>query len=152
MEDLIKKYKLVPHPEGGYFNEIYQSNLHLESPVTGEKRPAVTHIYFLLLRGQISRFHRVVHDELWHFYEGAPLSLILYDGDKIKKERIGPGKNYMAVVPGNVWQAAESTGQYSLVGCTVAPGFDFADFSFLNDSAGDLSYFKARQTGLDRFL
>ena len=131
MEHLIEKYQLSPHPEGGYYREVYRSAQTVNSPITGEKRHAVTQIYFLLTAGQISRFHRVVHDEIWHFYEGAPLTLIQYDGKKVGEQTIGPDSGYMAVVPGGVWQAAESTGEYTLVGCTVAPGFDFADFSFL---------------------
>jgi len=152
MKDLIKKYGLAPHPEGGYFREIYRSDICLESPATKTMRNAATHIYFLLAKGQVSRFHRVIHDELWHFYQGAPLRLIQYDGSKIKEEVIGPEAAYMSVVPGNVWQAAESAGEYSLVGCTVAPGFDFEDFSFLSDAPEDLARFTAEQDEFKRFI
>ncbi len=148
MEELIKRYDLAPHPEGGYFKEIYRSDLRLVSPETCTQRHAVTQIYFMLTAGQVSRFHRVVHDEIWHFYEGAPLSLIQYDGKTVSRQVIGPGENYTAVVPGKFWQAAESTGKYTLVGCTVAPGFDFTDFSFMNDADA----FTAKHKGYERFI
>ena len=151
METLIEKYQLTPHPEGGYFKEIYRSELSLTSPVTQGVRQAVTQIYFLLTAGQLSRFHRVVHDEIWHFYEGAPLALIQYDGSRVVREEIGPGASYTAVVPGGVWQAAESTGDYSLVGCTVAPGFDFTDFTFLSDH-GEVEGFQTKHPELKKFI
>ncbi len=150
MEELIKRYDLAPHPEGGYFKEVYRSDLCLVSPVTCTRRHAVTQIYFMLTAGQVSRFHRVVHDEIWNFYEGAPLSLIQYDEKNVSKQVIGPGEDYTAVVPGKIWQAAESTGAYTLVGCTVAPGFDFTDFSFFSDKDADT--FTAAHTGYERFI
>ena len=152
MKELIEKYGLAPHPEGGYFKEIYRSGLRLVSPETRTLRHAVTQIYFLLGAGQVSRFHRVVHDEIWHFYQGDPLTLVRYDGNTLDTQVIGPGEDYTAVVPGNIWQAAETTGQYSFVGCTVAPGFDFTDFSFLADAPGDLAGFKTAHTGYERFI
>ena len=153
MEKLINRYGLTPHPEGGYFKEIYRSKQRVRSEIITETRNAVTHIYFLLKKGQISRFHRVVHDEIWNFYEGDPLQLIQFDTNGIKEVTIGPGcETYVTIVPGNTWQAAATTGRYSLVGCTVAPGFDFADFSFLRDTPGELARFQAEQTGYAHFL
>ncbi len=153
MEDLIKTYKLSPHPEGGYYREIYRSDFNVRSERAAATRAAVTHIYFLLKKGQFSRFHRVVHDEIWHHYQGAPLTLIRFDGNAVTKETIGPGQDHFtAVVPGTVWQAAESTGEYSLVGCTVAPGFDFKDFSFLSDSPADLTVLKEQVSYYHRFI
>ena len=134
MQELIDKYKLVPHLEGGYYAVVYESKQSLKSPVAGKDRKAVTHIYFLLLEGQVSVFHKVIHDEIWNFYEGDPVKLIKFNGLKIKEDIIGSGcSDYASVVEGGVFQAAESTGAYSLVGCTVAPGFEFEDFSFLRD-------------------
>ena len=134
MQHLIDKYNLIPHPEGGYYRELFRSNQIVISSVPDQKRNAVTHIYFLLLRGQVSRFHKVLHDEIWNFYEGSPLRLIKFNGDKIEEVIIGKNSDsYVDVVPGGLFQAAETTGEYSLVGCTVAPGFDFADFSFLTN-------------------
>ena len=136
MQELIDKYNLVPHPEGGYYAVVYESTQTVKSTVVKKDRKAVTHIYFLLLKGQVSLFHKVVHDEIWNFYEGDPVKLIKYDGSEIKEDIIGSGcSEYVSVVEGGVFQAAESTGAYSLVGCTVAPGFEFDDFSFLRDES-----------------
>lgn len=135
VKDLIFKYKLQRHPEGGYFAETYRSEKIVESPVNGQQRSAVTDIYFLLSKGEISRFHKVRHDEIWHFYEGAPMQIIKYDGANISEDLIGPDcpGGYKSVVPGGVYQAAVPKGEYCLAGCTVAPGFDFTDFYFLAD-------------------
>ncbi len=152
-EALIKKYDLAAHPEGGYYKEIFRSKTILSSPVHSRQRNAATHIYFLLGRGDISRFHKVLHDEIWNFYEGAPLKLICFDGKKVTENIMGPGCNsYTAIVNGGVYQAAVSTGDYSLVGCTVAPGFDFNDFSFLKDSPRDLEPFTRVKTKYNKFL
>ena len=75
MHPLVNKLGLEPHPEGGYYRQIYRSATQVSSPKHGLPRPAVTHIYFLLLKGQVSRFHRVLHDEIWNHYDGAPLTL-----------------------------------------------------------------------------
>ena len=134
MQKLIDKFQLVPHPEGGYFSEFYRSEQSVKSATVNQDRRSATHIYFLLPAGQVSLFHNVVHDEIWNFYEGDPLKLLKYDGRGIEEEIIGPaGNGYVSIVKGGVYQAAESTGAYSLVGCTVAPGFEFEDFSFLRD-------------------
>lgn len=103
-----------------------------------KKRNSVTHVYFLLGKGDISRFHRVLHDEIWNFYDGAPLRLIQFDRQQVTEETIGPQcKDYVSIVKDGSYQAAEPLGDYSLVGCTVAPGFDFTDFSFLRDNKKD---------------
>lgn len=133
VKELIQKYNLQPHPEGGYFKEEYRSKQKVLSSISGEERNTVTHIYFLLEKGQFSRFHKVIHDEIWNYYEGDPIKLIEYNGNEMFEKVIGPGSDdYFVVIKGGVFQAAESIGDYSLVGCTVAPGFDFKDFSFLN--------------------
>ena len=134
IDDIIQKYSLQKHPEGGFFAENYRSS-SIVNNVNGSERPAVTDIYYLLQQGQISRFHKVVSDELWHFYEGASLRLFKYDGNNVSETVIGPNcaDGYKVVVEGGVYQAAISAGEYSLVGCTVAPGFEFEDFSFFSD-------------------
>ncbi|MBN1142207.1 MAG: cupin domain-containing protein [Deltaproteobacteria bacterium] len=138
MRNLIAHYGLRPHPEGGFYREVYRSQQTVTSSLAGAERRALTHIYFLLLRDQISRFHRVRHDEVWNFYEGAPLTLVTFDGTEVRTHRLGPGADYVLVVAGGLFQAAASEGAFSLVGCTVAPGFEFADFSFLAEDP-DLS-------------
>ena len=113
---------------------VYESKQSVKSPVVNKVRKALTHIYFLLLKGQVSIFHKVAHDEIWNFYQGDPLKLIKYNGSKVEEDVIGSGcSDYASIVEGGVYQAAESTGVYSLVGCSVAPGFEFEDFLFLRD-------------------
>lgn len=137
--ELIDTLELTPHPEGGYYKESYRSPIQLASPQHGKQRCAVTDIYFLLLAGQVSRIHKVLHDELWHFYEGAALELIEINTHQQATTMILGNSNlppkYQHCIHANHWQAARSTGDYTLVGCTVAPGFDFADFSFLKNTA-----------------
>lgn len=150
---LITAYGLKAHPEGGYYKEIHRSGTTVVSPVNKGRRNAVTHIYFLLCRDNISRFHKVSHDEIWNFYEGAPLNLICFGGRAVREKTIGPGcRGYTAVVKGGTYQAAQSTGEYSLMGCTVAPGFDFNDFAFLKDCRKDLDMFLHCPEKYHRFL
>jgi predicted cupin superfamily sugar epimerase len=136
---LVERLRLAPHPEGGYFREIYRSAALVQPPDERPARAAVTSIFYLLAEGQHSRWHRVRSDEIWHFYAGDPLELhtgseSLEDLTRVTLGGIdGPGR-IVHVVPASHWQAARPLGRYSLVGCTVAPGFDFADFSFLADN------------------
>ncbi|MHC4885124.1 MAG: cupin domain-containing protein [Planctomycetota bacterium] len=140
VSELIESLGLEPHPEGGYFREVYRSEQRLTSPVHGEERNAVTDIYFLLAEGQVSRLHKVLHDEIWHLYEGSPLELIEIDGETqemttvVLDSGVTPPR-YQYCISGGLWQAARPLGAYSLVGCTVAPGFDFADFTFLTEGS-----------------
>lgn len=135
IQTLIDKYQLTPHPEGGYFAETYRAAEEVASPVNQQLRNSVTQIYFLLARGDVSRFHKVLHDEIWHFYEGAPLRLLDASNEDCDEILLGQDGNYHHLIAAHRYQAAESTGEYTLVGCTVAPGFDFADFNFLADDA-----------------
>lgn len=153
MQKLVEKYKLIPHPEGGFYREVFRSGMMVTSPAAGAKRAATTHIYYLLTRGDVSRFHRVLHDEIWNFYEGAPLRLIKYDGKDIREERISQsGDGFVCVMEAGIFQAAETTGEYSLIGCTVAPGFDFKDFSFLSDDGAASERFRTRHPDYVRFI
>lgn len=136
--DLIGDLRLVAHPEGGYYAQIFRSD-SVVAPSDGRgDRPGLTTIYFLLPEGTVSRWHRVLSDEVWHFYEGAPLELLHLSADLTTLTRIvlGPLTADQApvhtVVAGD-WQAARTTGTYTLVGCTVGPGFDFQDFTMLSD-------------------
>ena len=136
---LIAQLGLKPHPEGGYYGELYRSDASV-TPVDGRgPRSALTTIYFLLPAGAVSRWHRVQSDEVWHFYEGAPLELWIASpsGDRIDTRRLGPlevRQQPVHTVQAGWWQAARSTGGYTLVGCTVGPGFDFEDFSLAEDT------------------
>ena len=124
--NLVEKYGLEPHPEGGYYRQVYKS-----SHVIGN-RTALTAIYFLLERGQVSRWHRVLSDEIWTHLEGAPLTLWMHDGTSTTSTTLD-GDTRIAAVPRTVWQAAETTGDYTLVACFVAPGFEFEDFAMMSD-------------------
>ena len=129
---LIEKYELQRHPEGGWYREIYRSNLQLGQPAgyPGE-RTALTAIYFLLEGGDFSAFHRVRGEEAWLHLAGAPLELILLDREPERHLLTGVngGGEPLVVVPPGVLQAARSLGDFTLVSCLVAPGFDFADFT-----------------------
>ena len=154
-QQLIEHHQLEPHPEGGWYREVYRAEQYVASPVTGDPRSAFTHIHFLLERGQLSRFHQVRHGEVWNFYAGAPLRLITFD-DALKQVREcqlggnGVTADYVSIVEPGHYQAAESTGDFSLVGCSVAPGFDFADFSFLKDDDAGLA--ALLPDGLEKFV
>lgn len=124
--NLVEKLGLQPHPEGGYYRQVYKSATNVGD------RTAITAIYFLLERGQISRWHRVLSDELWTFLEGAPLTLWMHDGASTSSTTLN-AQSRIAAVPRTVWQAAETTGDYTLVACFVAPGFEFADFAMMTD-------------------
>lgn len=124
---IIALLGLVPHPEGGHFRETFRDAR------SGEGRAASTAIYFLLRQGERSHWHRVDAAEVWHFYAGAPLELAMAEaGGAVSTVRLGidlaAGERPQAVVPAGVWQSAVSLGAWTLVGCTVAPGFDFAGF------------------------
>ncbi len=148
IQELIKKYDLEPHPEGGWYKETYKSKEAILSnalPVrfSGD-RAFSTAIYFLLEAGNFSAFHRIKSDECWHFYTGDPLLVyvIMPDG-KMEIIRLGSdftnGELFQYVVPANCWFASRPApkSSFSFVGCTVSPGFDFADFELA--SAAELS-------------
>jgi uncharacterized protein len=125
---IIRLLDLKPHPEGGYFRETFRD------PARDARGRAVsTLIYFLLGAGQVSRWHRVDATEVWHFYAGAPLELkTSQNGEEASAHRLGhnlfAAERPQFVVPAHCWQSAMSLGAWTLVGCTVAPGFEFAVF------------------------
>jgi predicted cupin superfamily sugar epimerase len=135
---LIATLDLKPHPEGGYYGEVYRSTATVHPADGRGARAALTTIYFLLPAGAVSRWHQVQSDEVWHFYEGAPLDLWIAPpaGDRIDQHGVGPLEGHrrpVCTVPAESWQAARTTGAYSLVGCTVGPGFDYSDFVLAAD-------------------
>ena len=136
--ELIEKLKLIRHPEGGYYRELYRSDevmsqQGLPGRYTGD-RSFSTAIYFMLTHEDVSKFHKIKSDELWHFYTGDPLGIYLInDTGMVEIKRLGidfaRGESPQIVIPKNHWFGAKTTGNsYSLLGCTVAPGFDFEDF------------------------
>jgi uncharacterized protein len=125
---IIRRLRLRPHPEGGYYRETFRD-------ARAKGRAHSTAIYFLLKRGEVSRWHRIDAAEVWHFYAGAPLELKIRSNGRTKAHVLG---NDLArkqvpqiVVPAHAWQCAKSVGDYTLVGCTVAPGFEFSKFELL---------------------
>jgi predicted cupin superfamily sugar epimerase len=122
-DETVHRLGLVPHPEGGYYREMFRSEAQVTLP-DGRVRSASTAILYLLPADSWSAWHRVTSDEAWHHYEGAPLRLHRLGQETVILEKANP----LAVVPAGVWQAAEPVGGAVLVGCTVAPGFEFQDF------------------------
>lgn len=138
-DEWIDALGLEPHIEGGYYREIYRSGEIFPAEALPRRysgaRCFATAIYFLLKSGQVSRLHRLRSDEIWHFYAGGPLTLhLLAPGADYRSVRLGAdpddGQQLQAVVPSGVWfgAAVDAPDSFALVGCTVAPGFDFADF------------------------
>ena len=139
---VLDALELQPHPEGGFFRETFRSPERLDAVRDGKSRAASTAIYFLLPAGAISAWHRVRSDEVWHFYAGDALELHTLDPEGRAEHHVlgvdlARGERPQAVVPAGVLQAARSLGdRFTLCGCTVAPGFDFADFEM--PSRGEL--------------
>ena len=132
--EIIRTLGLVPHPEGGHYRETFRD----VRTVDGAGRSASTAIYFLLQAGEVSRWHRVDAVEIWHHYAGAPLALTIVEpGLPRRMSTIGPdlaaGQRPQAVVPAHAWQTARSLGDWTLVGCTVAPAFEFSGFEMAPD-------------------
>jgi predicted cupin superfamily sugar epimerase len=125
--EIIARLELEPHPEGGHYRETFR-----DPRADADGRSASTAIYFLLARGERSHWHRIDAVEAWHYYAGHALTLQIADDSGQRTVKLGPelaaGEVPQAIVPAGAWQAAESTGDWTLVGCTVAPGFDFAKF------------------------
>ncbi len=125
--EIIARLDLKPHPEGGHYRETFR-----DADVDAGGRSRSTVIYFLLARGERSHWHRVDAVEIWHYYAGDALTLRIADDGGQRSIKLGAdlaaGEAPQAIVPAHAWQAAESTGDWTLVGCTVAPGFEFSKF------------------------
>ena len=149
--ELLKILGMRPHPEGGHYIEVFRSVQRVQVVDRNIERSALTTIYFLLAAGESSRWHRVMSDEIWHYHEGDAIELLLFDDRGLRRLQLGPVASMTrpaVVVPAGVWQAARTTGAYTLVGCTVGPGFEFADFSLLADAPDAVSRFRARHSDL----
>jgi len=125
--DIIKKLNLQPHPEGGWYAETWRAD------AKNSERPSGTSIYYLLEAGQYSHWHRIDATEIWHFYAGAPLRLSVYEEGSNPRaitlhNDFGVNAAPQMIIPPGVWQAAESLGTWTLVGCTVSPAFEFRNF------------------------
>ena len=134
----MKPIDFTEHPEGGRFREVFRSAKTI-STSQGNIRSALTHIYFSLNPDERSRFHKVSSDEVWNLYQGTGLRLYTWDGSNTPPECItlSSGSNiFCHVIPAGIWQAAEPISDAVLAGCSVAPGFEFSDFTLIDpDSA-----------------
>lgn len=142
-DQLAQQLQLLPHPEGGYYKEVYRSEgtIQLPEPFNGVRNHC-TSIYFMLTGTNFSAFHRIKSDELWHFYEGAVCEVyVIHLNGELEVIRLGRdianGEVYQGVVPAGAWFASCCTAAdgYSLLGCTVSPGFDFVDFEMAERDA-----------------
>ena len=131
-DEIVKLLDLIPHPEGGFYRETFR-----DKDGYGE-RSSSTQIYYLLRAGEKSRSHRVDAAEIWHFYLGEPLELLTAEeGGPVQRTVLGPdlksGETLHHAIPKGVWQSARPLGAFALMGCTVAPGFEFSGFEFTPD-------------------
>lgn len=161
IDQIIHQLELKPHPEGGFYKEIYQSEDFVEESCLPEKfnakRRFCTSIYYLLSAGDFSAFHRIKSDELWHYYAGGSIILHLLDVEKgyqkkILGNQLDSNGSFQVIVPANAWFAAEllEGDLFSLAGCTVSPGFDFNDFE-LADKTKLLLEFPGHTDLINRF-
>ena len=137
-EELIRTLRLQPHPEGGYFAETFRSPRLVRPQGAGRDRSALTTIHFLLGAGDVSRWHRLDADEIWHFIEGGPLALYVLDAGIRSLARVPlgagpPDEVRVHAVPAGSWLAARPAGDYALVGCTMGPGFEPEGFQLMSD-------------------
>ena len=135
-EKIVKKLNLSKHPEGGYYRQTYKSDLIVRPQKGSYTRSCATHIYYFLSRGMNSKFHKVKHDEIWNLYDGEGVKLHIYDDKDNKVDEQILSKSHFkfhTIVHGNLWQAAEPIGDFVLVGCTVAPGWELEDEAYLSD-------------------
>jgi predicted cupin superfamily sugar epimerase len=150
-DELIRTLRLQPHREGGHFSEVFRSRRCVRIEGAGGtpvERSALTTIYFLLAEGEVSRWHRLDADEIWHFYEGKPLELFLLDEKALvfSRVRLGPAASgaasapgtaqlpaFVQVVPAGSWLAARPAGPYALVGCSMGPGFEYEGLTLMKD-------------------
>lgn len=136
VDQLIQRYGLQPHPEGGYFRETYRSGTTVLVGDARLQRSASTAIYYLLSAGVYSAWHRIASDEIWHFHAGSALDIhVLEETGDLRTHRLGhpldtPDADFQAVVPAGCWFAAElvQSDSFAFVSCTVAPGFEFSEF------------------------
>lgn len=152
-EELVRQLELEPHVEGGHYRRIYESSMQCAFGEQGRKRAVATSIYYLLNAGETSRWHRVDADELWHWYEGDAIELLRFDprDRQLTRHVLGPvahGRAPVFVVPAGCWQAGRPLGAYALVGCTVAPGYEWRGFSTLENAPEIVEQLRSIDAGL----
>ncbi len=145
--------ELIPHPEGGRFQEVFRSISQITTSY-GDHRSALTHIYFHLKNGEVSKFHKVTSDEVWNLYQGK-LRLWFWDGDSEALGHIDltpENQCYCYVIPAHYWQAAEPLSDEVLVGCSVGPGFDFVDFTMIDPKSAEANTLQNLNSYVKKFL
>jgi predicted cupin superfamily sugar epimerase len=150
----MRPENLTAHPEGGRFREVHRSAAVVRTD-DGRERSALTHIYFALAAGEVSRFHRVASDEVWNLYRGDGVVLLLWDGGTqvpLRIELSAASGEFCHVVPAGWWQAAAPLGGEVLVGCSVGPGFDFADFTLLTSDRPEAARLRGHGAEFARFV
>jgi predicted cupin superfamily sugar epimerase len=150
----MKPIDLIEHPEGGRFREVFRSAKTIVAQ-DGTVKSALTHIYFSLQPGEVSRFHRVASDEVWNLYQGSGLFLYTWDGTNVPPRRhaLSAHSNcFCHVIPAGSWQAAEPLSDTVLVGCSVAPGFEFSDFILIDANSKDANLLVSIAPEMARFV
>ncbi len=136
-DEIIKKLGLIKHPEGGHYVQTFRDEQKINN------RSISSAIYYLLKKGERSHWHRIDAVEIWHFYAGAPIKLSISDNKSINEYMLGAnilaGERPQIIVPKYYWQSAISLGEWSLVGCTVSPAFEFDGFELAPDDFSPLS-------------
>lgn len=149
----MKPIDLIEHPEGGQFREVFRSGQIIYTS-NGNKRSALTHIYFSLNSGEISRFHKVLSDEVWNLYRGTGVRLYTWDGSNTPPQCIilsSKCNRFCHVIPSGAWQAAEPISGEVLMGCSVGPGFEFSDFTLIDPDSEESKRLIAMAPELSRF-
>ena len=150
----MKPIDLAKHPEGGQFREVFRS-ARIVTAGPGLTRSALTHIYFSLHQGEVSRFHRVSSDEVWNLYQGAGVRLYTWDGTGTRPNCTvlsSEANEFCHVVPAGLWQAAEPIGEFVLVGCSVAPGFEFDDFELIDPASEQAKLLQSIDPKMSKFI
>ena len=150
----MKPEQLIEHPEGGRFREVFRSVRPVQTVGEGE-RSALTHIYFSLKAGEVSRFHKVASDEVWNLYRGEGVRLHTWGGVETQPTTIVLSAEldcFCTVIPAGVWQAAEPLSDEVLVGCSVAPGFEFSDFEMMAPDSEEGRRLRSMDPTMKRFI
>lgn len=153
-KNVMQPQDLIEHPEGGRFREVFRSTGSVTTQ-EGKVRPPLTHIYFSLLPGEVSRFHQVASDEVWNLYQGEGVYLYIWDGSDVPPERITISRSsnqFCHVVEAGLWQAAEPINGEILAGCSVAPGFEFSDFKLMAPESIEGQQLRAVAPDMSRLL
>lgn len=149
----MQEHELIEHPEGGRFKQVYRSDTKIKEG--SRERQALTHIYFSLEKDEVSRFHKVESDEVWNLYEGKGLVLYLWDenAEEMEKVELSPQKReYCHVVRARLWQAAVPIDGPVLIGCSVAPGFEYIDFEIMDPFSNTAEGIVKRYPDLTRLV